>query len=80
MSKIFENIKTLDELIDSLNKIKEECGGDTKLTGISTIFMGVNDNNLNEYETTYNLNVSIFYDGLKNKVSLYLEGKAEYLQ
>lgn len=80
MSKIFENIKTLDELIDSLNKIKEECGGDTKLTGISSIYMGVNDNNLDEYETTYNLNVSTFYDSFNNKVNLYVDGKAEYLQ
>lgn len=80
MSKIFENIKTLDELIDSLNKIKEECGGDTKLTGISSIYMGVNDNNLNEYENTYNLNVSTFYDSFNNKVNLYVDGKAEYLQ
>lgn len=80
MSKIFENIKTLDELIDSLNKIKEECGGDTELSGISSIYMGVNDNNLDEYETTYNLNVSVFHDNFDNKVKLYVDGKSEYLQ
>lgn len=80
MMDFFENIETLGQLINALNAIKDKYGSDTKIVGSSNINMGVGDNGFNEFETNYNLNVSVFYDQYNKSVDIGVDGKCDFLQ
>lgn len=77
---LFENIETLNQLIDSLNSIKNKYGGDTKIIGSSEINMGNSGNGFDDFETNSNLKVSVFYDQYNKCVDIGVNGKCDFLQ
>ena len=48
---IYDGINTIDELINTLNQLKEKHGGKTKVVGSSIINMGMGYMNLKQIPT-----------------------------
>lgn len=77
---IYDGINTIDELINTLNQLKEKHGGKTKVVGSSIINMGMGDNGLYEFETNTDLTLSTYFDEFDNTINLCVKGKCDFLQ
>lgn len=77
---VYNEINTLDELINALTQLKEKHGGETNIKGSSIINMGMGDNGFDEFETNSKLDVCTYYDDFDNTINLYVVGKCDLLQ